>query len=178
MRETLPQVLDGHPAGAVVVSLFDQTVTYINRKAAAFFPGIEQAEKITDAIPNFDARQLSVLADQQDEWVIAQADDHVFIATRMPDVESYPPSAILTVHAAPMTDSSRVTMTEVHINIAFVARQSVLFDEAARDMRMALSLVHQVSDRVETLRNDLIQSMAMIANPTPIVFIEKRPGGV
>lgn len=189
MRETLPQVLDHHPAGALVVSLYDDTVSYVNPAAKKIFPSLAEDEKMAEAVHDLALSTgihigwgpgvAQTLSSHADEWVIhhsALGGGMWAIATRMPDIDSYPPSAILTLQPGAALDDARIGATQVHINVALAARLAVLLDESARDMRMAYNLVSQASERIATLQRDLVTSMSEYANPAPLAIIQIQRG--
>jgi len=169
MRRTLPRVLDNLAGGALVVSMFDHTVFYANPLALAFLPEAVPDAPMDDVIHAFARRyglirhphQAAMRQITEDQPIVVEwlaiGRGLWLVATRMDEVQGFPPSAILTYHTGPNTDDERLEAVGEHMTTAFAARVAVQLDETASDIAMAMNLLTQSHQRTSTLTEALVE---------------------
>lgn len=170
VRENLPRILDHAMDGAVVVSLYDDTVVYSNPIARTFFPHAIEDAPLTDVLTDMARREGYITSLETSGYGALKADPELAFAvnhlpirgglwnigSRLPEVSGFPPTAIFTFTAG--DKQARVPAFSSHVRTALGARIALELDETKRDIVNALLMLTQANKRVESLTEALVSA--------------------
>lgn len=165
MRQSLPRVL-AQVERALVVSLYeDRRLIHVNPAMERFIPGVHEEitmdeafvawEKIYGTSPKgrIQLDQLNAPLDTTAVWYDNLGGLWV-IASRLPDMVSFPPCAILTIHSGERFHEANAR--RVHRPIAFSAALGLEIDEAARELEVGSQMIAQAHSRLRSLADTLV----------------------